>query len=365
MTLFYPEKKLSAMKSVLGGGLLRFKQMLVTVVVIFSVYTAALILLLIFFTGVSDIYAVSLVFSAVTGGGFVPDSSIVSSDNLTRLMIIGTGMIISALPFAFHYSVFSKGSRTRRVTSEVIAYLILLVVATPLFGILYDHTILQQIQQQDYMHSLKDSAFHVISASTNSGFHYIDVRSLSSDSKLLVIVLMLVGGTAFSTAGGIKVGRFLLLLQRPGKRKMSIEAPSSFSSTANPEKEIEQNVSQEHLAQKEKSLHTITTKRTEKKKDARNHSSITDKAVRESIVVLASFMVFSVVTGFALSYLANATIEDSFFESVSALTTTGLSTGITSMDLDLFSKSMLITNMIVGRFEVIAVLYIFIGSLRH
>jgi trk system potassium uptake protein TrkH len=364
MTLFYPEKKLSAMKSVLGGGLLRFKQMLVTVGVIFSVYTAALILLLIFFTGTSDIYAISLVFSAVTGGGFVPDSNIVSSNNLERLMIVGGGMIISALPFAFHYSVFSKGSRNRRVTSEVVAYLILLIAATPLFGILYDETFLEQIRQQDYTHSLQDSAFHVVSASTNSGFQYVDIRSLSSDSKLLVIVLMLVGGTAFSTAGGIKVGRFLLLFQRLGKRKMSMEAPSSFSSTANPQKGLEE-VPQENRRQKTETLNTVTTRKGDNKKAVRTHSSILDKAVRESVIVLASFMVFSVVTGFALSYLANATLEDSFFESVSALTTTGLTTGITSVDLDLFSKSLLITNMIVGRFEVIAVLYIFIASLRR
>src|SRR5690606_31172001 len=47
MTLFYPERKLSAMKSVLGGGMLRFKQLLVTVGVIFSAYTVGLVLFLV------------------------------------------------------------------------------------------------------------------------------------------------------------------------------------------------------------------------------------------------------------------------------------------------------------------------------
>jgi trk system potassium uptake protein TrkH len=113
-------------------------------------------------------------------------------------------------------------------------------------------------------------------------------------------------------------------------------------------------------------MRTPTAKKSDSKKDVHDRSSsIGDRAVKESMVVVASFMVFSVGTGITLSYLANATIEDSFFESVSALTTTGLSTGITTMDLDLFSKSLLVANMIVGRFEVIAVLYIFFGSLRH
>ena len=52
------------------------------------------------------------------------------------------------------------------------------------------------------------------------------------------------------------------------------------------------------------------------------------------------------------------------FESVSALSTTGMSAGITSLQLDSFSKLMLIANMILGRFEIIAVLYIFFSALR-
>jgi len=61
---------------------------------------------------------------------------------------------------------------------------------------------------------------------------------------------------------------------------------------------------------------------------------------------------------YVLQSLTQASYLDSLFESVSALTTTGLSSGITSMNLDLVSKLVLSVNMIIGRFEVIAVLYI-------
>jgi trk system potassium uptake protein TrkH len=56
---------------------------------------------------------------------------------------------------------------------------------------------------------------------------------------------------------------------------------------------------------------------------------------------------------------------DALFESVSASTNTGLSTGITNVELDSVSKSILITNMIMGRFEIITVLYIFSNILRR
>jgi trk system potassium uptake protein TrkH len=52
---------------------------------------------------------------------------------------------------------------------------------------------------------------------------------------------------------------------------------------------------------------------------------------------------------------------DSLFDSVSALTTTGLSTGITSMDMEPLSKIVLIINMIVGRFEIITIIYLFLN----
>ena len=52
---------------------------------------------------------------------------------------------------------------------------------------------------------------------------------------------------------------------------------------------------------------------------------------------------------------------DSLFDSVSALTTTGISTGVTSMDMNPVSKIVLIINMIVGRFEIITIIYLFLN----
>ena len=48
------------------------------------------------------------------------------------------------------------------------------------------------------------SVFHVVSASTTTGFQFIDLSQISITGKILLIALMLIGGTAFSTAGGIK-----------------------------------------------------------------------------------------------------------------------------------------------------------------
>jgi len=68
----------------------------------------------------------------------------------------------------------------------------------------------------------------------------------------------------------------------------------------------------------------------------------------------------SFFTGALISILTEKNFLDSLFESVSALTTTGLTAGITNINADLLSKILLIVNMIIGRFEIIAVIYLFL-----
>lgn len=72
------------------------------------------------------------------------------------------------------------------------------------------------------------------------------------------------------------------------------------------------------------------------------------------------FVSLSFVTATVLSYLNQKNFLDSLFESVAAVTTTGLSTGITSLNMDITSKIFLIVNMISGRFEIIAIVYLFL-----
>jgi trk system potassium uptake protein TrkH len=368
MMLFFPEEKLSAMKSVLGGGMLRFKEFIVTLVGIFSVYTVVLVLLLVLTGQIADIYAVSAVFATITGGGFTPTSDFISPGNMWFLVITGAGMILSALPFAFHYYIFSrKGLFTKKTLGpEVTAYLVMMAAAVPVFYVLAIGT-----PGLD----LETTAFHMISASTNSGFQYMDVTLIPPAAKIFMIVLMLVGGTAFSTAGGIKIGRFVILYQEFAKRigtkrsetqqsfRPPHEAYSSISSTANPHRSEDNGILERIREEyRTRDVREILEKQGELLQVIREVIGI--KLVREILIVIGLYIGLSILTGSLLSYSTGRSLEDSMFESVSALSTTGMSTGITSVALDPFSKLMLTANMIVGRFEIIAILYIFFSSLR-
>ncbi|MBA3977992.1 MAG: CBS domain-containing protein, partial [Nitrosopumilus sp.] len=322
ITFFYPERKLIHMKGMIGGGILKLKQLLLTIGVIFTFYTVILVVLLYLFGNFNIVYAVSLVFSTVTGGGFVPVSTAVTGENSPHLLVIMAGMIISSLPFAFHYALLSKEVTTTKYRPEIFLYFGIIIVSIPIF-----YLFLNTDDDDSRQSSWLTSAFHVVSASTTSGFQFIDVSLLSVDGKIVLIILMLIGGTAFSTAGGIKVGRIIQIFQRLTKRNFAmdnaIRSISSVSSRYN-ESYISYGKKTDELRAK--------------------------KAYRESLLVVALFLLLSFITALVLYYLEQKSFLDSLFESVSAVTTTGITAGITSMDMNVVSKIFLIVNMILGRF---------------
>ena len=365
MILFFPERKLSAMKSVLGGGLLRVRELLITIVGILTAYTLILILMFIFLGQTGTLDAISLAFATITGGGFLPLSNIITPEHPERLAILTVGMILSALPFAFHYHIFSrKGLLTRKTISiEVTVFLIMITAAIPIFYLL------SQGKTDIY-----SSIFHIISGSTTTGFQYLNIQSLPYTAKILLTLMMLVGGTAFSTAGGIKVGRFILLYQELTKSSKAKNrgtttttspetyTSSSISSTTNPYRSTEfmTRLQDEH---RKSNLEGLVEQQARALK--RISSILSKKVIREILTVIALYVIVALITGSVLSFLTNSRLEDAMFEAVSAISTTGLTAGITSVNLDVFSKLLLATNMILGRFEIIAILYIFFAYFRR
>ena len=57
------------------------------------------------------------------------------------------------------------------------------------------------------------SGFHVISASTTTGFQLVNLESISIEAKIILVIVMLIGGMAYSTAGGIKFDRLILAMR--------------------------------------------------------------------------------------------------------------------------------------------------------
>jgi trk system potassium uptake protein TrkH len=366
MALYYPETKLAGMKQFLGSGILRFKQLLSTISIIFVVDAIIIVLLLYLFGHINILDSISLSFTTLTTGGFVPTSTILNPANSTTLIIIMGGMIIAALPFAFHFGIFSKYVYAKKEIKDIIILLAL--------GIFLFLLIEPSFSENGGWLS---SVFHVISASTTAGFQFLDLSNLSLYGKILLIVLMLIGGPAFSTAGGIKIARLMLIFEKIINNKRFVSNfndkntnnnfPPVISKTAIQfRKRIQQTFKSYYEAKKfEKSLNKQITSLVPL--DRYKFYILSDKAFKEALFVVALYILFTIITALCIYYLSNNKIIfiDAVFEAATTISNNGLSVGITTIDMDSISKLLLSFNMIMGRFEIIAILYIFISKLRR
>jgi len=343
MALYYPETKLAAMRNVIGGGILKFRQLLSTVTIIFVIYSMAIVILLLLFGNLTVEDSVSLSFATLTSGGFIPQSNIFSTVNSSQLAIIMIGMIMAALPFAFHYGIFRKEIKFRSFTVEILFYFLFIFIMTVL--LLY-------VESKPTQNNWIIYVFHAISASSTTGFQFLDLSALSEGGKIILMILMFVGGTAFSTAGGIKIARILILFSKIREENNPLsnkEIHASFSSVSE---------------QFGKHVEIASTKSKSKLELSKRYKLLYDKAFQEALIVIFLFIFFSFFTASMISYLGEFDFMDSLFESISTITNTGLSVGITTLDLDPLSKILISVNMIFGRFEIIGILYIFVQKIR-
>jgi trk system potassium uptake protein TrkH len=367
VALYYPETKLAGMKNVLGSGILRFKQLLSTICIIFIVYAAIITLLIFFFGHINILDSISLAFTTFTTGGFVPTSTVLNVENPIPLIIIMVGMILAALPFAFHFGIFSKNVEATKEVREILIFIILLTFFIFLFIFIES-----SFSEKEWI----SSVFHVISASTTAGFQFIDLSNLSVYGKLLLIVVMLIGGTAFSTAGGIKIARLLLIFNKLinskdkttthpfNNKNITPSLPPLISATAIQfRKRIQQTFKSYYPEKVAKSSKQITC---DVPLDRYKFNIISDKAFREALFVVVLYILFTIITALCIYFLeGNNKFIDVVFETSTTISNNGLSIGIISIDLNSISKMILSFNMIMGRFEIIAILYIFISRLRR
>ena len=366
MALYYPETKLAGMKSLMSSGILRFKQLLTTITIIFVIYAAIIVLLLFIFGHIGLLNSISLAFAALTSGGFVPTATILTLENPFTLMVLMGGMIIAALPFAFHFGIFSKEVEAIREIKEILCYVIIILFCIFLFIFIES-----SFSENEWL----SAVFHVISASTTTGFQFADLSQISLYGKILLIVVMLMGGTAFSTAGGIKIARLLLIFQKLLNNKKytstfndinSFTRPPLISATAIQFRKIISTPFKSYNHKKEEGISNKQIK-CDVPLDRYKFNILSDKAFREALFVVFLFILFTFITALCIYYLntENNSFIDTLFETASTISNTGLSVGITTMDLDSLSKLILSFNMIMGRFEIIAILYIFFSKLRR
>jgi len=148
-----------------------------------------------------------------------------------------------------------------------------------------------------------DSLFHVVTMLSSTGMDYINVGATPAPARIAFIILGLIGGCTFSMAGGIRIERIQTLIDAI------------------------------------------------RKKDNKPDREELKAALINVIGLLLLLFVFSAVfSTIGISFL------DSVFEISSALTTNGISMGITTVEIAVSYKWLLILAMLIGRIEILVIL---------
>jgi len=293
---------------------------------VYAIYTFIGILILLF-SGMDLPDAIMHSMTAIATGGMSSHSQNIgfwfSGTNYTILFTSSIIMIIGALNFIDTYNLL-KGKLKDFVRSSEVKGLFLLLSTLIVLIMIYSMVTNSRSKMISWI-------YHLVSGYTTTGFQFIDIHSEPELIKLILICAMIIGGATFSTAGGIKTRRILIVLksilwefQRPFKLRGAIIV--------------------RRLGSEELDDETIFS------------------ALSFSIIYLFAILLLGSVLHISLTIegIHSYTFIDTLFETVSALSCVGLSTGITSPSLPVMSKVILMVAMYMGRLEFLPI-YLFIG----
>lgn len=168
--------------------------------------------------GMSAFDAVGHSFATISTGGFsTHDASLGYFDNPVLDMIGAAFMIASGINFAVHFLAW-RGITFRPYLrdSETIFFLSLLLLAASVIAL-----VLIVSAGMPWDQALRHSIFQVVTFTTNTGLATTAYYNWPTAVQVLLLFISIVGGCAGSTAGGIKIMRFMLLLKQ-GMREMQL-----------------------------------------------------------------------------------------------------------------------------------------------
>ena len=145
-----------------------------------------------------------------TGGFSTKNQSIYSFNSSSIEWCIGLFMWVSGLSFTLQYRLlFRRQIKSFWKNPEVKLYLLITVLAIGLISLnlLFNNT------YERFSEAFRYSAFQVVSVITTTGFGTADFNGWPDFSRLLLVLLMLVGACAGSTAGGSKMIRLLVVIK--------------------------------------------------------------------------------------------------------------------------------------------------------
>ena len=294
------------------GGIIRHMRFILKTV--FLMETAGALLMLPIFLPVSGVrkgfwYSIFHSISAFCNAGFdlmgtsQPFSSLTSFSSHIGLNLIVMFLIIAGgIGFLTWEDIWKNKHHIKkyRMQSKVILMTSFVLILLPALYFFFF-----EFQKGTYTERILSSFFQSVTTRT-AGFNTRDLTELHDSGKLLMIFLMLIGGSPGSTAGGMKTTTFAVVIL-------------CMISVIRYRSEI-----------------TCFQRR------------IAEETVRKAVALLLIYVFLSTLSAGVISYIEGLSLLDTFFETASAIGTVGLTLGITPT-LGTISRLLLITLMLIGR----------------
>lgn len=170
-------------------------------------------------------------------------------------------------------------------------------------------------------HRLAEALFQSVTART-AGFNTVDFMSMRGSGRAIMTVLMLIGGSPGSTAGGMKTTTVAVLLANAAATFLRRESPRFFG------------------------------------------RRIEDSVVKNAATILIMYVTLFITSALAISAIEGLPLELCLFETASAVGTVGLTLGITP-SLRLASRCILMALMFFGRVGGLTLIYAAVSGAKR
>ncbi|MEM2190108.1 MAG: TrkH family potassium uptake protein [Archaeoglobaceae archaeon] len=297
-------------------------------ILIFRLYLLLTIveIAVLYLLGLSLFEAVNHAFTSISTAGFSTHSQSIAYFQDVRVeLVLAFFCLIGGTNFALLYALTQR--QVRAIADlEFKNYLILL------FGAILILTFLNA-QNLGIFDSLHYSALQTIFIATTTGYTILDYDNWIDSAKVILLILMVIGGCSGSTSSGLKVIRLVILLKYASYQIMRIVDPRSV------------------------------------KVIRYGETIITEKQANE-IVSFFMIYVLAFIVSLVLISISGYDMETSISATIATLSNVGPGMGLagaseTYANFNPFAKFILILNMWIGRLEILPVLTLFFSALRR
>ena len=292
---------------------------------IFLIYNGFLIFgsLLYIFFGMSAFDALCHTMSALSTAGFTTQAESIGAyqsfaiEVITiLLMLIGsTNFAVLLLLTRLQFKKILRVSEMRFMIFVIILFTFLIAL-----GLIFE-------MKMSVGKGIHQALFSVVTVLTTTGYSTVNYLEWTPFAVFLLVILMNIGGSAGSTAGGIKLLRVYLMIR----------------------------ISHANIKEKLSPSNKITVLKYYR---AQGKELIDNEVISDTLTFISCYAMVIVTGTLLITFFEKCSLSDALFEFASVFTTVGISNGLTSTTTSTATLIVEMVGMLLGRLEIMIV---FIG----